>query len=123
MDFLLRLPDSSYLAVEIENPRHRLFTNSGDFSASVNHAARQIEDWQDWIETNLLVVEKKYPGIAAPAGQVVIGRSRGLDEQQLRRLRRRNINTRGRLVISTYDDLIAQARTYVARLAIRMGIS
>jgi len=122
MDFLLRLPDSSYLLVEIENPRHRLFTTSGDFSAPVNHAVRQVEDWQDWIETNLLVVEKKYPGMVAPFGQVVIGRSHDLDEQQLRRLRRRNINTRGRLVVSTYDDLITQARTYVARLATRMNV-
>jgi hypothetical protein len=99
--------------VEIENPRHKLFNKNGDFSSAVNHALRQVEDWQEWIEDNLSVVQKKFPDISSPLGFVVIGRSKNLSKAELRRLARRNINTRGRMKIITYDELINIARTYV----------
>jgi Domain of unknown function (DUF4263) len=53
IDFLIQRPNGSYLLVEIENPQASLFTKGGNFSAAVNHALRQVEDWQEWIEANL----------------------------------------------------------------------
>lgn len=120
MDFMLRESDGEFVLVEIENPRHRLFTQDGDFRYEVNHACRQVEDWQEWIEDNISTVQKVYPGIISPRGWVVIGRSSDLSEPERRRLNRRNINTRGRLKISTYDELIKSARTYVSRLRERL---
>lgn len=114
MDFMFRESDGEYVLVEIENPRHRLFTQDGDFRYAVNHALRQVEDWQEWIEDNISTVQKAYPGIISPRGLVVIGRSRDLSESERRSLNRRNINLRGRLKIITYDELIRTARTYVS---------
>lgn len=116
MDFQIREATGSYLLVELENSRHRLFTKSGDFSAQVNHAQRQVEDWQQWIDENLYLVQKRYPDIVAPIGMVVIGRSVDLSEEEKTRLARRNTNQRGRMVIHTYDDLIQNARQFISSI-------
>lgn len=113
IDFLVQRPDGSYLLVEIENPQATLFTKSGDFSAGVNHAVRQVEDWQEWIEANLPTVERYFPGIRAPEAWIVIGRDRGLADAEKRRLVRRNINMRGRVTIRTYDDALRDAKAYI----------
>lgn len=120
-DFLIRRPDATYLLVEIESPRKAVVTAGGDFAAPVEHAVRQVEDWQDWIEENLPTVQRSYPEMRAPEGLVVIGRDRPADEVQARRLRRRNINLRGRLKIITYDELIRVARAYVAAIEQHLG--
>ncbi len=116
VDFLILEPEGSYMLVEIENPRHRLFTKGGNFTAIVGHAQVQIEDWQEWIEDNLPSMQKKFVGISSPRGLLVIGRSKGLSHGEVRRLARRNVNLRGRVAIRTYDDLIASARAYAASI-------
>lgn len=116
IDFLVRESDGSYLLVELENVRHRLFTKDGDFTFEVNHAQRQVEDWQQWIEANLPMVQKQYPDMISPKGLVVIGRDQGLMEDQRARLARRNVNLRGRLAIWTYDDLLANAHQFIESL-------
>lgn len=113
MDFMFREADGEYVIVEIENSKHKLFNKNGDFSAPLNHAQRQVEDWQDWIDDNLSTVQKKYPGIISPRGLVIIGRSKDLSDVEKRKLQRRNINLRGRLKVITYDELIANATAYV----------
>src|SRR5262249_26043706 len=113
IDFLVQRPDGSYVLVEIENPQATLFTRGGDFSVSINHALRQVEDWQEWIEANLPTVERDFPGIRAPEAWVIIGRDRALADTEKRRLVRRNINMRGRVVIRTYDDVLRDARAYI----------
>jgi ppGpp synthetase/RelA/SpoT-type nucleotidyltranferase len=113
MDFVIRRPDASYLLVELENPRHRLFTIAGDFTAEVNHGLRQVEDWQSWIEEHLPTVQSEYPSMVSPEALVVIGRSKELSTDSKRRLERRNINMRGRIKLRTYDDLLQEARAYV----------
>lgn len=95
MDFMIREAEGEFVLTEIEKPRHKLFTKEGDFAAAVNHAQRQVEDWQDWVEDNLSTMQKTYPGIISPKGLVIIGRSRGLLDSEERKLRRRNINLRG----------------------------
>lgn len=121
IDFLVQRPDGSYLLVEIENPQAPLFTKSGDFSASLNHALRQVEDWQEWIEANLATVERYFPGIRAPEAWVVIGRDRGLGDAEKRRLVRRNINMRGRVTLRTYDDVLRNAQAYIRSIRGALG--
>ena len=116
VDFLVREADSSYVLVEIENVKHRLFNANGDFTAQVGHAQRQVEDWQQWIDENLSLVQRHYPDIVSPKGLVVIGRSRDLSREERARLARRNANLRGRLTIWTYDDLLENARQFVESL-------
>ncbi len=115
IDFMVRRPNATYLLVELENPRHQITTQAGDFTAEVNHALCQVEDWQEWIEGNLTTVQGYYPEMTSPEGLVVIGREDG-SEQQARRLRRRNVNMRGRIEILTYDDLVRGAESYVRAL-------
>lgn len=90
-------------------------TQAGDFTAEVNHALCQVEDWQEWMESNLPVVQRRYPELTSPEGLVVIGRDNG-NEQQARRLRHRNVNMRGRIEILTYDDLVRGAESYIRSL-------
>lgn len=116
IDFLIRESDGSYLLVELENVRQRLFTKDGDFTQEVNHAQRQVEDWQQWIEANLPMVQKQYPDIVSPKGLIVIGRNQGLTQDQKARLARRNVNLRGRLAIWTYDDLLGNAHQFIESL-------
>jgi ppGpp synthetase/RelA/SpoT-type nucleotidyltranferase len=116
IDFLVQKPDGTYLLIEIENPAVPLFTKSGDFAAGPNHALRQVEDWQEWIETNLPSMERHYPGIRSPEAWIVIGRDQELGPEEKSRLARRNINMRGRVTIKTYDNLLRDARAYVDSL-------
>lgn len=111
IDFMVRRPDATYLLVELENPRHKITTQEGDLTAAVNHALCQVEDWQEWMESNPQLVRDHYPELTSPEGLVVIGRDG--DEQQARRLRRRNVNMRGRVEILTYDDLVRSAESYI----------
>jgi len=117
IDFVIREADGTYVLVEIENPRHNLFNKSGDFTAAVSHAQRQVEDWQEWIEDNLSSMQKRFPDIVSPRGLVVIGRSINLSAEEKKRLARRNLNTRGRLSIYTYDQLLENARAFVDSLS------
>lgn len=41
-----------WLVVELERPRARLFTKTGDPTAQLNHAIRQITDWRAWLQAN-----------------------------------------------------------------------
>lgn len=116
LDFVVREADGSYVLVELESPRHSLFTRSGDFTAIVNHAIRQVEDWQEWIEDNLPTVQKVLPGIIAPKGLVIVGRSRDFSQRERTRLARRNSNFGGRIAIRTYDDIVAGARAFLGAM-------
>lgn len=117
IDFMVRRPNATYLLVELESPRRRIVTADGDFTAEMNHALCQVEDWQEWIENNLTTVQRYYPEITSPEGLIVIGREDG-SEAQSRRLRRRNVNMRGRIEILTYDDLLRGAESYVRSLEV-----
>ncbi|HMJ46662.1 MAG TPA: Shedu anti-phage system protein SduA domain-containing protein [Ferruginibacter sp.] len=113
IDFLIRRPNGTYVLIEIENPRHKLFTKSGSLTSAASHAVGQIEDWQEWIEDNLPSVQRKYPDISSPEGILIIGRSASLTNDDRKKLKRKNINTRGRMTILTYDDLITDAKAYL----------
>ena len=117
IDFVIRKPDGTYILVELESPKSKIITKSGEFTSSVNHALRQVEDWQEWIEANLPTVEREYPGIRSPEAWVIIGRLGSLSELGKRRLSRRNINKRGHIHIRTYDDLLREAHAHVRALA------
>jgi ppGpp synthetase/RelA/SpoT-type nucleotidyltranferase len=121
IDFMIHRADGTYLLVEIENPQHRLFNEKGEFTPAFNHALRQVEDWQEWIESNLPTVERYYPGMSAPEAAVIIGRNVHLTPAERKRLTRRNINMRGHVTIRTYDDLVAEARAYVKSVRGALG--
>lgn len=116
MDFVIREAIGSYILVEIENPNLPLFTRHGDFTYQANHAIGQVEEWQEWIENNLPMVQKRYPEMISPKGLVIMGRSAQLTDSLRVKISRRNINLHGSLTILTYDDLISSARAYISSL-------
>lgn len=120
-DFVLEYPSQRYVFVEIENPRHRLYTQRGNPTAALTHARQQVEDWQEWVEQNNPYAQNKLPGCASPEGLVVIGRRTTLTVEDSRRLERANINSRGRLRIITYDDLLESARLVIKNLDASMA--
>jgi len=115
-DFVLEYPERRYVIVEIENPNQRLYTKRGDPTASLSHARQQVEDWQQWLEEYNHYAQKRLPGCVSPEGLVIIGRRGSLTLADQSRLARSNINTRGRLTIRTYDDLLESARAVVTNL-------
>ena len=114
-DFVLEYPNRRYVMVEVENPRQRLYTSRGK-SGALAHACQQVEDWQHWIEENNAYAQRKLSGCVSPEGLVIIGRASTLTERDKARLGRSNINTRGRLTIRTYDDLLEEARAVLSNL-------
>jgi len=116
IDFLIREPVGSYILVEIENPNLRIFTKNGDFTHQANHAQRQVEDWQDWIENNIHTIQNKYPEMASPKGIAIMGRSNNMTDSERSRLSRRNINLGGSLTLLTYDELILNAKAYITTM-------
>jgi len=51
-DYVIGDRDSAgyhWTLVELESPRAALFTSTGDESAGLRHAIRQVEDWRAWI--------------------------------------------------------------------------
>jgi hypothetical protein len=76
--------------IEIESPKHSLFTKSGDLSAPVNHAIQQVRNWQTWVDENLNYARKTFPHIIYPRGYVFIGRRSELTIALREKLRKIN---------------------------------
>ncbi len=109
-DFVLEHPERRYVLIEIENPKHILFTKKGDKRQALVHACQQVEDWQQWFDEHNSYAQSKLPGCVSPEGLVVIGRASGLTEADERRLQRANIALRGQVRIMTYDGLLTEAK-------------
>ncbi|MDP9311498.1 MAG: DUF4263 domain-containing protein [Chloroflexota bacterium] len=114
MDFVIELTTERYLLVELENPNHRLFTSTGDFTQAVNHAERQVSDWIRWIRQNQARMQQELPGIDAPEGLIIIGRGTDLTPDQRAAIRLRN--EQHGIKLMTYDDLAEQAENYIRHL-------
>lgn len=109
-DFIIRRMNDQYVLVEIENSTDALFTKSGSFSAKLNTAIGQVRDFQAWVSENIAYAQKKLPYIKYPEGLVIIGRRKDLEEIEIKRLAEENFSRRGHIRITTYDDLLDQAK-------------
>jgi len=114
IDFVIEMTTGRYLLVELENPKHRIFIKSGDYTAQVNHAERQVEDWIHFLRKNPDAVLEDLPGMVAPEGIVVIGRSDTYTDHDRERLQIHN--EKHNIKIYTYDDLSQEAKNHIAHL-------
>lgn len=109
-DFIIRRMNDQYVIVEIENSTDRLFTKNGGFTTELSTAIGQVRDFQGWVSENIAYAQKKLPSIKHPDGLVIIGRSKDLNDIEVKRLAEENFSRRGHIRITTYDDLLNQAR-------------
>lgn len=110
MDYALEKHSGLVDLVEIESSSLSLFNKRGDPSSHLVHAEQQVFDWLHWIESNNPYARRGLPGLANPMGFVVIGRTEGLTDAEIERLRRRNAILQPRLTILTYDQLAERAK-------------
>ena len=127
-DFLLADLSSlgiSWHAVELKNPKAKMFNKNGDPSYRLNHAMRQIRDWRGWLTKNLNeatnLQQDKGLGLIGIEPEldclILIGRRKDLDENSLDVRRRINREMNGE--IHTYDWLIEQAECELVRVQTR----
>lgn len=109
MDYALERLEGGFDLVEIESSNLPLFTKSGNPSAALVHAEQQVLDWHDWLDENAAYARQSLPGLIVPKGFVVIGTRRDMNDRDNRRLRRRNAHWGGKIIVMTYDDLLARA--------------
>jgi hypothetical protein len=114
IDFVIEMTTGRYILVELEHPKHAIFTQSGDYSAIVNHAERQVEDWILFIRKNPETVADELPGIIAPEGMIVVGRSAEFAKQDRERLRVHN--EKHNIKLFTYDDLAEEAENHISHI-------
>src|SRR5207245_5987057 len=105
--------------VELESPTAKLFTKSGDPSAALNHAIRQIQDWRSWLTQNLdyarrnrvdggLELSKIRPD---PKGIIFIGRRNMMTGDT--QLRREQMSHDLQIDIHTFDHLYNVAESWL----------
>ncbi len=115
-DFVIELPERKYVLVEIEQPGHSVFTQSGRVTAKVTDAQQQVEDWFNWIRDHSAYArEQILPGLREPEGWVILGRRHTMSDRDRRALAGRNANLQ-RITIMTFDDVLDRARQHLQNL-------
>jgi hypothetical protein len=111
--------------VELESPKTRIFTKTGDTAAPLNHAKDQLQSWRAWLQENQNYAAKPRKdtqglGLTSidthPDGLILIGRDADLplDTRGLRRQYSKDLQ----IEIHTYDWLIRTAQERVEALAL-----
>lgn len=116
MDYALKRHSGLIDLVEIESSCLQLFNKSGSPSQYLVHAEQQVLDWIEWIETNGSYAREKLSGTYTPKAFVIIGRSSDLREEDIIKLRRRNITYREQIEVLTFDDLLDRAKNIKEQL-------
>ena len=114
IDFIIEQTTGRYILVELENPKRKIFQTKGDFSQWVSHAEQQVENWFRWIRDHYDEIKIDLPGIIAPEGMVIIGRSSDLSTSQRDKIRIRN--EKHAIKLLTYDDLSEEAENHIKTL-------
>jgi hypothetical protein len=118
IDFAVQRPDGDYHLVEIESPNTLIYQARGEEpTADFTHAKQQVDDWLRYVDEHRQTVRDcdYMPTINRPTGEVVIGRDIHMTDTARRRFDyARALNQR--VVLKTYDMLIAEGRAYAASL-------
>ncbi|MCO4880268.1 Shedu anti-phage system protein SduA domain-containing protein [Paraburkholderia caribensis] len=114
-DFMIGERDSMgfrWQAVELESPLAKMFTKSGNPSAHLTHAVRQIQDWRMWLAANqnYAAHDRDQDGLGLTdihsdvQGLILMGR-RATESDETRRLRRQ-MGRDAKIEIHTFDYLL-----------------
>lgn len=116
IDFVTETVAGRYLAIEIESPKHTLFTKKGEITRPVHHAIDQVEKWTRGIPKSSHI-SNKYFGCADQERfdrLVVIGRSKCLSDDD--RISRWSSWSRKGTELRTWDDVARLGTELVKRL-------
>lgn len=101
----------SWVTVEIEGARHPIVLQKGELHGQTRHAIQQIEDWRDWLTTNVAYVQgpdKGFHGLTNRApGLVIIGRD---EPSATRRSSRARTEEQARIAVHSWDWLLRNAQ-------------
>lgn len=108
--------------VELEKPSDNVFTRSGDPSAALTHAIRQIKDWRSWISENIAYfkecfgAEHGFLGCQTPYVNmmIVIGRRSALNRENFKLLQQFNLDRY--VTVVTYDYFL-DCRKFLQKIA------
>ena len=117
-DFVLIAPSDQgpkYTLVEIEKVSHRIINSDNSLSAASNHAIKQTQDWDVWLESNKAYLQQKLPGFETPNYLVVIGRGNTLDGTAKTYLRSYNRSWKN-IELLTYDDVLIRFKGVISAL-------
>lgn len=118
-DFILGQKSSigyEWYAVELESPNAKMFTKSGNPSAALIHAIRQIQDWRAWLQRNQDYAsrEKNKKGLGLiditsnVKGIILMGRRKDIEEKTNEL--RRQMGHESQIEIHSMDFLLETAR-------------
>ena len=118
-DFVVRRSNGTYILIEIEPAKFRIFTKRGaEPSQQFKHACQQVNDWQIFIGDNVRYVRAEL-GLdeisPSPPGIVILGRSRDIDSPDAQK-RWEHMKRTHKPAAFTYDDAIERVRTLAGRL-------
>lgn len=122
-DYLL-IGDSSgghqFVFVELENPTGSITNKDGTFGTTIRKGIKQVEDWEEWIESNFPILEllfEKAVGSTEPLPKefrkldktrihfaIVAGRRKDFSEKTYRL--RRQLKQQRNITLLHYDNLI-----------------
>jgi Domain of unknown function (DUF4263) len=107
-DFAVLTASGELVLIELESDAKRLVRRNGHPTAELTHALSQVNDWLHEFRTHRLAclsnMQLKDEEVTRVRGLVVIGRQRGHNLEDLRRLKASNL---GDVTLLTYDDLAA----------------
>lgn len=111
-----------WLAVELEAPRHRLLNNDGTLTTAVRHGVQQIQDWREWLTTNVAYAQTEL-GLHSITNQVpglvVIGRA---DPSTGRQPSRTQVQEQQDVLVHSWDWLLRQYQQTRAEPRVRPRI-
>lgn len=99
-----------WVMVEIEAARHSIENNDGTLSGATRHGVKQIQDWRDWMMTNVAYAQTQLGlhGITTRApGLVIIGRDNPSFSRQPARAQSAED---ARIDIHSWDGLLRHAK-------------
>lgn len=99
-----------WATVEIEAARHTILTKAGRLAGPTRHAIDQVQDWREWLSTNVAYVQMQagFHGLTSKApGLVIIGRDDPVAERQASRAQSEED---ARIAVHSWDWLLRGAR-------------
>jgi len=107
-----------WIAVELESPKSKMFTNKGDPTKQLTHAIKQIQDWRAWLKRNqdYAAREQAKGGLGLTdidsnvRGMILIGRRSA--DKSTHELRRQMVQDL-KIGIHSYDTLVEWGRSRV----------